>query len=288
MIDSKNKRQTAALNPIMLYTGLVLLFIIAFFPVIRSLVDTWIHSDDNSHGLLILPVSLYIIWQNRENLANLQVEPGRAGKSLVALAILFYILSYKAGIATLSSLSLVLTIWAIVWVLLGKTIIKTVLFPLALLLLMIPVPAQFFSMATIPLQLMVSQASAVIVRLLDIPVLREGNVIHLPGRTLEVVQACSGLRSLMSLVTLCAIFGYMTLSSNILRGLLIVGSIPAAVLVNIFRVILMVLSFYYIEFDLTSGTPHTVFGVIVFLLALLIVAGFRGILSKWDKKQTEN
>jgi exosortase len=268
--------------------GLVLLFIIAFFPVIRSLVDTWIHSDDNSHGLLILPVSLYIIWQNRAGLANLPVEPGRAGKSLVALTILFYILSYKAGIATLSSLSLVLTIWAIVWALLGKAIFKTVLFPLALLLLMIPVPAQFFSMATIPLQLMVSKGSAVIVKMLDIPVLREGNVIHLPGRTLEVVQACSGLRSLMSLVTLCAIFGYMTLSSNILRGLLIGGSIPAAVLVNIFRVILMVLSFYYLEFDLTSGTPHTVFGVIVFLLALSIVAGFRGILSKWDKKQTEN
>ncbi|BBO72963.1 exosortase A [Desulfosarcina widdelii] len=288
MIESKNRHQTAALNPIMLYTGLVLLFIIAFFPVIRGLVGTWIHSDDNSHGLLILPVSLYIIWQNRANWADLPVQPGRGGKSLVVLTILFYILSYKAGIATLSSLSLVLTIWAVVWALFGKAVFKAVLFPLALLLLMIPVPAQFFSMATIPLQLMVSKVSAVIVRLFDVPVLREGNVIHLPGRTLEVVQACSGLRSLMSLVTLCAIFGYLTLSSNVLRGILIVSSIPAAVLVNIFRVVMMILSIHYMDFDLTGGTPHTVFGVIVFLLALSIVAGFRGILSKWDKKQTDS
>lgn len=280
------KRPTAGL--IACGVGLVFIFVVAFFPVIKDLVDTWLQSDDHSYGILILPVSIYISWQKRHDLKSVCLGSGWAGKSLVTISVIFYIVAYKASISTLSSLSMVFTIWAIVWALLGKSYFKIVFFPLALLLLMIPVPAQFYSMATIPLQLMVSKASASVIMLLNIPVLREGNVIHLPGRTLEVVQACSGLRSLMSLVTLSVIFGYLTLSSNILRGLLIAGSVPSAVLVNIIRVISMVLAFYYMDFDLTNGTPHIVFGVIVFLMALFIVAMVKGFLSKWDIMRKDN
>ncbi|WP_054695776.1 exosortase/archaeosortase family protein [Desulfosarcina cetonica] len=263
----------------------MIVFVFAFLPVIKTLVETWIQSDDNSHGLLIVPISLYIIWQNRARLKCAAIEPGVGGRTMVTLAIVLYVFAFKAGIATVSSFSLVLAIWAIVWALFGKSVFKNLVFPLALLILMIPIPGQIYSMATIPLQLMVSKASAAMVGYLDVPVFREGNVIHLPGRTLEVVQACSGLRSLMSLITLCTIFGYMTLSSNFLRGILIVSSIPAAVLVNIFRVVLMIIAFYYLNLDLSEGSLHTTFGVVVFVLALVLVAMLRGILSKWDAKR---
>lgn len=119
MSESKDTRKIKPIE-IAFYTGLVCTFIVAFFPVLRTLLTTWIHSDDNSHGLLIIPVSLYILWQNRSRLQNAVVSPGQAGKVLVTMAVLFYVLSYKAGIATLSNLFFVLTIWAIVWALFGN------------------------------------------------------------------------------------------------------------------------------------------------------------------------
>lgn len=267
--------------------GLVVVFIIAFFPVIRNLVEAWIQSDDHSHGLLIVPVSIYIIWRQRHALKEIEIRAGSGGWLFVTMSIALYIFGFFAGISTISSLSLVMTIWAVVWSLFGKDIFKAVLFPMFLMLLMIPVPAQFYSMATIPLQLMVSKASAFIVGLLGVPILREGNVLHMPERTLAVVQACSGLRSLMSLVTLCAIFGYLSLSSNVWRSLLIFSSVPAAIIVNIIRVVMMILAFWFMDLDLSKGVPHTIFGVVVFVLALLIVAMIKGIFSKWDIKSTD-
>jgi exosortase len=119
--------------------------------------------------------------------------------------------------------------------------------------------------------------------LFGLPVYREGNVIHLPDRTLQVVQACSGLRSMISLLTLSAIFGYLTLKSNLLRTILFFSGIPAAILVNIIRVVLMVVAFYYFNYNLTTGTTHTIFGIIIFALALIFIAITKRVLSLWDK-----
>ena len=112
---------------------------------------------------------------------------------------------------------------------------------------------------------------------------REGNIIHLCDHTLQVVQACSGLRSLMTLLALSSVFGYLSLKSNILRSLLFLTGIPAAILVNIIRIFLMIIAFHYFNFDLTTGSIHTVFGVIIFIMALAIVAAVKGILSRWDR-----
>ncbi len=132
------------------------------------------------------------------------------------------------------------------------------------------------------LQLFVSKSSVWIGVIMGLPIYREGNVIHLPDQTLQVVQACSGLRSVISLLLLSAVFGYFTLKSNILRGVLFICGIPAAILVNIFRVLLLVLAFHYLNYDLTKGTIHTVFGMTIFILALIFLLGIKGLLSNWD------
>ena len=165
----------------------------------------------------------------------------------------------------------------------GFQMFKELMFPLFLLLFMIPVPAQIYATLTIPLQLFVSMVSAGIARILGIPVFREGNVINLPEYTLQVVEACSGLRSMISLLTLSAVFAYITLKSNFLRTVLFITGIPAAIVVNIFRVLLMIVAFYYFQYDLAEGSVHTVFGVVIFILALAIIAGVKGLLSFWDK-----
>jgi exosortase len=148
---------------------------------------------------------------------------------------------------------------------------------------MIPIPAQIYSQMTIPLQLLVTKISVWVTANLNIPIYREGNIIHLPDRTIQVVQACSGLRSMISILPIGAILGYFTLQSNLLKSILFLFGVPTAILVNIIRVVLLVLSFYYFKYDLTAGTIHTVFGMIIFILSLVIIFFAGGILSKWDR-----
>ena len=148
-------------------------------------------------------------------------------------------------------------------------------------------PSQVYSILTIPLQLFVSKISVALAAFLEVPIYREGNVLYLPDKTFQVVQACSGLRSMISLLTLSLILGYFTLRSNSLKIVLFFSGIPVAVLVNIVRVSLLVLAFYYLGLDLTSEGIHTVFGMLIFLLALISIVGFKVLLSFWDKKITD-
>jgi exosortase len=257
-------------------------FILVYFPVWKSLVLTWYNSDDYSHGFFIVPICVFIIWQKRKTLAETPIRSSSWGLAVVIFALLMYLLGHLGEIATVASFSMVLVLAGLVIYFFGLQMFKELLFPLFLLLFMIPVPSQIYSTLTIPLQLFVSRVSAGIAGILGIPIYREGNVINLPEYTLQVVQACSGLRSMISLLTLSAIFAYMTLKSNTLRTILFLSGIPAAIIVNIFRVLLMIVAFYYFQYDLAEGSVHTVFGVVIFILALAIIAGMKGILSFWD------
>lgn len=260
-----------------------LAFIFAFYPVWQKLILTWYNMEEYSHGFFILPISLYIAWTKKDSLIIEKRSSQIISLLFVVLPLLIYNFSVLAGILTLQSVSLVLFIWGSVYYLFGGRVFKELLFPLVFLLFMIPIPSQIYSSITIPLQLFVSKASVGFVKLISITVLREGNVIHLPGHTLEVVQACSGLRSMTSLVTLSAIFGYFTLNTNLLRGVIFAAGVPVAVFVNIIRVVLMIVSFYFFNFDLTKGTLHTVFGIMIFAVALLLIFLVRKGLSRWDK-----
>lgn len=206
---------------------------------------------------------------------------------MVIFSLLLYLFAYFAEISTVASFSIVVLLAGVIIYLYGFLIFKELLFLLAFLLFMIPIPAQIYSSMTIPLQLFVTKVSVWIGAFLDIPIYREGNVIHLPDRTMQVVQACSGLRSMISLLMLSAIFGYLTLKSNILRFVLFFTGIPTAIFVNIIRVSLMVFAFYYFNYDLTKDSVHTVFGIIIFFIALIIIALTKGVLSIWDKSTTE-
>ena len=262
-------------------------FILAFFPVWKRLVLTWYSSDDYSHGFFIIPLCFYIIWRKKEVLAEIPIRSSLWGLALFIFSLLLYLFAHLAEIMTLTSFSMVLLLAGVVIYFYGFSMFKELIFPLFLLLFMIPVPAQIYAKLTIPLQLFVTKASVGISSLLGLPIYREGNVIHLPGRTLQVVQACSGLRSMISLLTLSVIFAYLTLKSNLLRSILFLSGIPAAILVNIIRVLLLVFAFHYLNFDLTKGITHTVFGIIIFILALILIFIMKTILSIWDRSATQ-
>ena len=258
-------------------------FVYAFFPVLSSLVTLWSNSDDYSHGFFIIPISIYIVWTKKEKLAQMTIMPSNWGALLIGFSLLMYLFSKFAGIQTLATFSILPLISGVVIYLLGFKIFLECIFPLTFLAFMLPIPSQFYSSLTNPLQILVTNVTVWTATLFNIPVFQEGNVIHLPDRTLQVVEACSGLRSLVTLLTLAAVFGYFSLKSNFLRVILFVTGIPAAIVVNIIRVFIMVIAFYYFDFDLTTGSLHTIFGTVIFILAMLIVAGAKGVLSFWDK-----
>jgi exosortase len=190
-------------------------------------------------------------------------------------------------IITLRSFSLIIALAGVILYLLGFGFLRELQFSLFILLFMIPVPAQIYSTATIPLQLLVSKASSAIAFLCGIPIFREGNVIHLPEQTLEVVQACSGLRSVISLLTISAVIGYLMLRSNILRTLLFLLGVPIAIIVNIIRVLILIIAFYHFNYDLSEGTTHTILGMIIFVSAMVLIVSAKGVLSNWDKSVTK-
>jgi exosortase len=261
-------------------------FVVAYFPVWRDLVLSWSRSEDYSHGFLIVPLSLYIVWRKREKFSEYVLKPNRWGLGLAVSALAIYIFAEAAEITTLASLTLIPLIFGVIIYLCGADAARELRFPILLLLFMIPVPAQIYSSVTIPLQLLVSKASVWLAANVGIPVYREGNVIHIPGHTLEVVKACSGLRSMVSLLTISVVLGYMTLRSNGLRGILFLSAVPVAVLVNIVRVLVLIGMFEYIGKDLTEGTAHTMFGIGIFGLALGMIVGVRGVISFWDRAES--
>ena len=268
--------------PLFLMGALPLAFVLLYLPALERLVRFWHRSEDYSHGFLIIPICLYLIWHKRQVLQTLPIRSGRGGMALTVVSLMVYAVAEFAGILTVASASMILTLMASVFYLFGPHILRTLLFPLVFLIFMIPVPGQVFSALTIPLQLLVSQISTSVAQFLSVPVYREGNVIHLSEHTLQVIQACSGLRSMVSLLMLSALLGHMTLRSYALQTGLIISGIPVAVVVNIVRVLAMILAFHYLDYDLTKGTQHTVLGGAIFVLALLLLMMFQRVLSKWD------
>jgi len=262
-------------------------FIAVYFPAWKNLVLTWSSQDEYSHGFLIVPLALYIAWQKKDKLAVIQPKPSNWGLGVVIVSLLCYLVAQFGEILTLSSLCLVTTVAGILLYFFGFSILKELLFPISLLLFMIPIPAQIYSSLTIPLQLLVSEVSVGVAQLFGVPIYREGNVLHLPDRTLQVVQACSGLRSMVSILTLSLIIGYFTLKSSVSRTILFFFGIPAAILANIVRVLVLIGSFHYFSFDLTSGTAHTVLGLAVFLFALVLILAMKGALSLWGTSATQ-
>jgi len=266
---------------------LAILFVIAYFPVWKGLVLVWYGSADYSHGFFIVPFFLYLVWMKRKILKKIAVNPSGKGLFWILCSLLIYIASTYAELKTLVYLSMIFFLSGNVIYFYGFKILKELLFPFFMLLFMIPVPAQIYSSLTMPLQLLVSTVSTWLSSIINIPIYREGNLIFLPEHPLQVVQACSGLRSMISLLTLSAGFGYLTLRSNMLRAILFCSGIPISIAVNIIRVMVVVFAFYYFDYDLTHGTVHTIFGMAIFILALIFIVGTRGALSVWDRSLTQ-
>ena len=247
-------------------------------PILGRLVSQWSHDANFSHGFFVPAFSLYVLWDRREILARVILRPSWTGFWPLLAGLLCLIVGVLGAELYLSRVSLVPVLGGLVVLFLGWRLLKATTFPWLFLLLMIPPPALIFNQITFPLQIFASQAAANLLPLLGVPVLREGNVIHLPAMALEVAEACSGIRSLMSLVTLAVMYGYVLESRRSFRVLLALAAVPIAVAANSLRIVGTGLLVQYWDPDKAEGFFHTFSGWIIFVVSVALLFAVRRVL----------
>ena len=244
-----------------------------FWPVIAKLVYDWGINDNYSHGYLIPPLAAYLVWERRHQLAAAPVRRSWLGLVVVAGSLVVLLAGLLGAELFLTRLAMLGTLTGGVLFVLGWRHLQMLAFPLGILLLMIPIPAILFNQVVFPLQLVASQAGEVALSAAGIPVLREGNIITLANTTLEVAEACSGIRSLVSLLTLAIVFGYFTDPRSGVRAAIALSAIPVAIVANALRVAGTGIAAHYYGTAAAEGFFHSFSGWIVFIAAFAMLFG---------------
>jgi len=245
-------------------------FLLCFGIGIVDLFQAWLNIPDAAHGLLIAPVAIWLAW--RDGLVPHPQPTLWTGSAIVALAVILSVLGRSAGVETVPRVALLialvgLTIWYAGW----RQVVAWWL-PFVLLALTIPLPESVIAAATLPLQGVAAKMGAWLLSLRHIPVMLSGNVIRLPGHTLFVSEACSGLRSLTALVSMAILIGALFLRTLIGRVLVLLLAVALAVVVNGFRVFLTGFLVYFVDPKLGEGFMHLSEGYLLFLVSLSILA----------------
>jgi len=262
----------------MLWFGILL--IACYAPVLYGLVHQWSTDEDMGHGFFVPLVAGFVAWKRRDELASLTPVPNYWGLALVLFgAIQMMLGTLGAQIFVARTAFLVSLVGAILF-LLGTRGLKILAFPLFLLIFMFPIPSIIYARITLPLQLFASSVAEIVLNFIGTPVLRDGNVLELAnGQRLSVVEACSGIRSLLSLSFLSLIYAYFFDSKVWMRWVLLAATIPIAIAANASRVTLTGLISEYRP-DLAQGFFHILEGWVLFIVALTLLVVFHQLVNR--------
>src|ERR1700722_3459466 len=208
------------------WLGALLLF--SYAPVLWRLVKQWDSDADMGHGFFVPVVACFIVWQKRRELLALTPSPTWWGLAVVLYGALQLYIATLGAELFLARTAFVISVIGIVLLLGGTAYVRLLGFPLFLLFFMVPIPTVVYNSLTFPLQLLASRVSTQALDLMQIPVLREGNVLELAEQKLSVVEACSGIRSLLSLTFLALVYGYFFESKIWMPVIVFLSAIPIA------------------------------------------------------------
>jgi exosortase len=258
------------------FLGLLLL---AYGPVLLRLVDQWNTDEDMGHGFFVPLIAAYIAWQKRDSVLGKLLTPNYWGLALVAFAGLQLWIGTLGAELFLARTAFVEAIVGTVLFLGGWSTLRAMAFPLFLLCFMVPIPAVVYNQITFPLQIFASQIAAAALEMIGIPVFRDGNVLELASQKLSVVEACSGIRSLLTLSFLSLVYGYFFDGRVWMRVALFFLTVPIAIAANAGRVTVTgILS--EINPEWAHGFMHTASGWVIFMIALAILVATHQILSR--------
>ena len=252
---------------------------LCYAPVLFRLVQQWGYDPDMGHGFFVPVCAGYIAWQKRGQLNGVVAKANWWGLAIMLWgAFQLYIGTLGAEIF-LARTSLVISIIGAVLLVGGTQYLRIFGFPLFLLFFMVPIPAIIYNQITFPLQLLASRVAEDSIDLLQIPVIREGNVLELANQKLNVVEACSGIRSLLTLTFLSLVYGYFFENRTWVRVVLFLSTIPIAIVANAGRVTITgVIAQYKPEY--AEGLAHEAEGWVIFMVALVILIAFHQLIIR--------
>ena len=263
-----------------LFVALILSVAGVYAGIFQHLYSDWINDPNYSHGLLVPLISGYFIWQKKDELTSLSVKPANSGLVLILFAVAILIAGVAAQEYFSKRASFVFLLAGIILFQFGWQWLKSLALPIGFLFLMIPLPYIVYDAMAFPLKLFVAKFSVLTLKLMGVVVLREGNIIMFPNTVLEVADACSGLRSLMSLLALGIALAVLSQKKRGAMFLLVVLTIPIAVLTNMIRVIVTGYLAQYYGAAAAEGFFHEFAGMGVFILAMVLLFVCSGVLRK--------
>jgi exosortase len=267
------------------YILLLTLVIVLYGHIGLRLVNDWYTLPDFSHGFLIPLFAAYLLWHQRVVLLGVPSKPSWNGLWVFIAGLLLLLVGVFGADLFLSRVSFILLAMGITWMLCGLAVVRQVRFVFLVLFLGIPLPTLVMNQITFPLQILSSQSASILLPMAGVPVFREGNVIQLASIQLEVAEACSGIRSLLSLFTLSVIYGYFLEKSTWKRVTLALASIPIAVAANAVRIFGTGICVQYWSPDKALGFFHEFSGWLMFLISLTCLYGVHGLLALLSAKE---
>ena len=270
--------------PVWQGAALLLLLVWLYADIVARLSTQWINDKNFQHGIFVPAFAAFVIWKNWKTLRSMQLNPSWTGLPLIAGGLLLLMLGTFGAELFLARVSLLLLLAGLIILFHGWPLFRAVLFPWAFLILMIPIPVIVLQKVTFPLQLLASKLASTVLPWLGVVVHREGNVIELATMKLEVVAACSGIRSLLSLLTLAIIYGYLMEDRVWVRVVLAIAAVPIAVVANSFRIVVTGLLIQYWDPDKAEGFFHLFEGWLIFVVSLILLFATHSLINRIWKK----
>jgi exosortase len=265
---------------------LLCVLLLLYLSILKSLFVQWWTDPDYGHAFFVPLFSTYVLWRQRERWMKIDIEPSNFGLLVILAGVgLLFVGSLGAELFT-SRFSLLVLLAGIIIFSAGWELLRAIAFPLAFLMFMIPLPAIIYNQITFPLQMIASRFAAFWLELVHVPVLRDGNVLILSNYSLEVVEACSGIRSLISLISLSVIYGYFVEPRRWVRYLLVVLMVPIAIFSNAIRITGAGVMAHRYGAAGAEGFLHEFSGWLIFVIALVLLLTFHFILRHAGKVPT--
>ena len=245
------------------------LLMTAFWPILRSMYGSWFDEYTYmEHGILVVPAAAYMVWTKRATLSRSPKQRSAWGVPLLLWGALQATLGIAAQWVWVSRTAFLVSLVGAIAALYGWRIVRELTYPLCTLILMVAPPTFIFERLTLDLQLLASRIGELSLETLGYSVMREGNILELVGTRLSVEEACSGIRSLLSILFMCVLYNYFFVSGKVMRTLILVMAVPIAILGNAGRIIATGIASQHNR-ELVHGAAHEAFGYISVVIAAI-------------------
>jgi exosortase len=248
-----------------------------YAPIVSRLAVQWWQDPNYVHGFFVPAFSLLLLWEDRARLIALPLKPSWPGLVILLFALFALTVGVLSSQFFLPRISLLLLISGMVVFLAGWEYLRAVSFPLAFLILMVP-SSDIFHRVTFPLQILASKTATFLLTLAGVSVVREGNILLLSGARMQVAEACSGIQSLFSLVTLAIVYGYLIETKIGMRILLALAAVPISILANAFRIFATGIVLQHWGIERAQGSFHALSGWLIFMTSLVMLFLFHCLL----------